>query len=129
MYQRLAMPRLNPKSVSGQCPPGASGRRPDRKPRSRVAGLQSDSSVVTIQAITWSQTRKNTLTSATKTSTMIDEMIVSLRVGHVILETSVRTCWKKVMGFVSAIGTTLLPEIEANVQQPRESSRGWCGRI
>src|SRR5690348_10001181 len=109
MYQRLAMPRPNP-CYSYRLYAGC--RR------------QNDSSVVTSQAMTWSVTRKKTLTSATKISTMIEEMTVSLRVGQVILETSVRTCWKNVTGFVSAIATASATWIEANVKQPRESSRG-----
>src|ERR1700733_6780393 len=37
------------------------------------------------------------------TSTMMVEMTVSLRVGQAILPTSVRTCCRKVIGFVRAI--------------------------
>lgn len=51
-------------------------------------------------AISWSATKKKIDAINAKTKTIIVEIKVSRRDGHVTFDVSVRTCWRKVNGLV-----------------------------
>ena len=51
------------------------------------------------QPISWSAPKKNSAARMAITKTMIVEIVVSRRVGHVTFDVSARTCWRNVNGF------------------------------
>jgi hypothetical protein len=57
-------------------------------------------SKLTPKAINWSAAKKKIMAMIAKTMTMMVEITVSRREGHVTLAVSVRTCWRKVKGLV-----------------------------